>query len=133
MAIERTTSQGLEEFKGRVESVELEDSRIAEAGKQYHIKIKALDVDVKGETGFIHEWIRLPETSTAKTVPTGSVVDRYLVQLEIVLKAVKNATTVDEAFKAMVGRTFQFKRIVLGKGFSGHEARQYWAVVSLIS
>jgi hypothetical protein len=133
MGIERTEAQGLEEFKGTVESVELEDSKLIDAGSQFHIKIKALDVKVEGKTGYIHDWIRQTETTTANSVPRGSVIDRYLAQLEIVMPEVKKCTTVEQAFKLLVGKTFTFKKMALGKAFSGHEARSYWLETKLWS
>jgi hypothetical protein len=132
MAIERKQSEGLAEFEGQVLSVEKEDSRIESAGSQYHIKIKPLNIEVKGKTGegVMHEWIRLPPTAEEDSVPEGSVIDRYLQQMELVESSVKKATTLKQAFECLVGNKYVFKRMKLGKSFTDgnktYDARESW-------
>jgi hypothetical protein len=89
-------------------------------------------VEIKGKTGMLHEWIRSPPTSTNESVPQGSVVDRYLQQVEIVVPAARKAKTVIEALLMMKGKKFKFKRLKLGKAFEGHEAREYFVPVAAL-
>jgi len=128
--VERIESGGLEEFNGTVVSVEAEtgvDERV-----QYHIKIDPEGIEVKGPTGALHEWIALSKTASETGVPQGSVVERYLTQIEICISAAKKANTVKEAFELMVGKKFRFKKIKLGKDFDGHKAKEYMVPVALV-
>jgi hypothetical protein len=125
--VERTSPNILEEFKGEVVSVDLEKNQFADSeSDQYHVSIKGLDIEVSGKTGLIHEWIRLSPKTRQEAVPEGSIVDKYLTQLELVLPEAKKMKTVDEAFKLMVGKSFVFKKVKLGKSFEGHAARSIW-------
>jgi len=137
MAIERKASEGLIEFKGKVVSAVKEDSKIENVGSQYHIQMEPIDVEVKGESGFFHEWVRLPPTATETSVPEGSVLDRYLQQMELIESGVKKASSLVEAFECLVGNTYLFKRMKLGKSFSDgktvHEARESWVPVQKIA
>ena len=138
MAIERKQSEGLTEFEGEVISVEKEDSKLESAGSQYHIKIKPLNIEVKGDSGFFHEWVRLSGTATEESVPEGSVLDRYLQQMELVEDDVKKASTLGDAFKCLVGNKYMFKRMKLGKSFTDesgktHAARESWVCVSKLA
>lgn len=122
--VERTESgKGLDEFEGVVEKVEFESG--IEDRKQYHITIGPTSLVVKGATGKIHEWIPMSPKSTEESVPQGSVMDRYLTQVEICITEAKKAPTCSAALNLMVGKKFRFKRLKLGKDFDGHAAREY--------
>ena len=121
--VERTQSKGLDEFEGIVESVDFESG--IDDRSQYHIKIKPTNVVVKGPTGQIHEWVPMSPKATDESVPQGSVMDRYLGQLEIALTGVDRAKTVTEALAMMVGKKFRFKKLKLGKDYEGHAAKGY--------
>ena len=130
--VERVEPKLLESFTGVVQDVQLESNEVGDnKTNQYHISIKAKDVEIKGKTGLIHEWIRLPPTAKEDSIPQGSVVDRYLQQLEVAVPEAKDAKTLADAFALMKGKTFKFKRMKLGKAFEGHEARNYWSPISL--
>lgn len=130
--VERVEPKLLDEFTGTVQDVQLESNEVGdEETNQYHISIKADDIDVRGKTGMIHEWIRMSKTAKEDSIPQGSVVDRYLQQLEIAVPEAKKAKTLADAFDLMKGKKFKFKRMKLGKSFEGHEARNYWCPVSL--
>jgi hypothetical protein len=118
----------LNECDAVVVDVTLESNQLQQGATQYHITLDPENIEIKGKTGFLHEWIRSPKTSTNELVPPGSVVDRYLQQVEIVLPEAKKAKTVLEALLLMKGKKFKFKRLKLGKAFEGHEAREYWTV-----
>jgi hypothetical protein len=128
--IERT---GLEEVDAVVVDVMLESNQLQQGATQYHITLDPENVEIKGKTGLLHEWIRVPKTATSESIPQGSVVDRYLQQVEIVLPEAKKAKTVLEALQLMKGKKFKFKRLKLGKAFEGHEAREYWCCVSRLA
>jgi hypothetical protein len=129
--VERTEAKGLEECTAVVTNIGLESNKLESGATQWHIEMDPEDVEIKGKTGKLHEWIRLPGTATEESVPQGSVVDRYLQQVEIALPEAKKAKTVKEAFEMMKDKKFKFKRLKLGKAFEGHEARAYWAPVGL--
>jgi hypothetical protein len=129
--VTRTEAKGLESCTATVTGIELESNKLEAGATQWHIEMDPEDVEIKGKTGKLHEWIRLPGTATEESVPQGSVVDRYLQQLEIAIPEAKKAKTLREAFEMMKGKKFKFKRLKLGKAFEGHEARAYWAPISL--
>lgn len=132
--VERSTSQGLEEFKGLVADVVLEKNTFGDTeSDQYHITMKPEGLQMKGKTGFIHEWIRLSAKATQKSVPEGSIIERYLSQLEVVLPDTKKAKTLDEAFAMLKGKRFLFRRVKLGRAFEGKPAREMWVPVNPIA
>ena len=57
--------------------------------------------------------------------------------MELVESGVKKANTLTEAFECLVGNSYLFKRMKLGKSFSDasgktHDARESWVCVSKI-
>ena len=90
------------------------------------------DMKVGGKTGKIHDWIPLSATSSNDSIAKGSVLDGFLRQVEICLKGAKTAKTVSEALGMMVGKTFQFHRVELGRAYEGNPARQYSVPVQLL-
>lgn len=125
--VDRSTSNALEEFVGVVEDVVLEKNTFADNDSdQFHIIMDPEDVDIQGKTGKLHEWVRLSPKTTDTTVPEGSVVERYLSQIELVVTEAKKAKTLKEAFDMMKGKKFQFKRVALGRAFEGKPARKLW-------
>ena len=128
--VERIESTGLDEFEGIVESVQLESG--IEDRKQYHVTIDATNVEIAGATGKLHEWIPVSSKSTEEAVQQGSVLDRYLTQIEICLPAAKKAKTVEEAFGMMNGKKFKFRRLKHGKDYDGNKAREYMTPVQLL-
>lgn len=131
--VQRTESnKKLDDFEGKVVSVELEEG--IDQRKQYHITIDPIGFKVGGATGKLHEWIGLSPRATQEQVPQGSVMDRYLQQIEICLgKPARDAATVDVALKMLAGKKFKFSRIKLGKDFDGKSAREYIVPVSQVA
>jgi hypothetical protein len=122
--VQRIESSGkIEELDATVESVVLEKSAIGHG--QYKLTLKPHNVEVKAKTGRFFEWIPLSKTATQEAVPQGSVVEKYLMQMEICVPAVKKAATLEDAFKLLIGKRFIFKRFKLGKSFEGNAAREY--------
>lgn len=124
-------SNKLDEFDGIVTSVELETG--VSDRMQYHITIKPTSFEVKSPSGAMHEWIPRSPKATEESVPQGSVMDRYLTQVEICISAAKKAVTIEAALKLCVGKKFRFKRLKLGKDFEGHPARDYIVPVALLN
>jgi hypothetical protein len=123
----------LEEFTGKVTEVVLEKSTFEDTEQdQYHIVMAPEDIQIKGKTGALHEWVKLSAKATQKSVPEGSIVERYLSQLEVVLPDAKKAKTLSEAFGMMKGKTFKFKRLKLGRPFQGKPAKEMWTPVELV-
>jgi hypothetical protein len=118
--------KALQEFEAKVISVELEHG--VEDRRQYHIKM-----DRGGDAKILNEWISLSPRATEETIQQGSVIDRFLTQLEICIKAAKSAKTVGDAMKMMEGKKFRFQRIKLGKDFNGQPAREYYVPVALLA
>jgi len=127
--VTRTETTPLEECEGIVESVAIEDGINR---PQYHITIDATNVEIGGATGKLHEWIPMSPKATEESIPQGSVMDRFLTQIEICISAAKKASTVNEAMNMMVGKKFKFKKLKLGKDFEGHAAKDYWVPVALL-
>ncbi len=126
MAFEVTKGQ-FEEFEGVVEDVKLEPTNLkGEEGEQYHIIIKPTNVEIKGKTGMMHEWIRVTAKATDESVPEGSVLHRFLTELWTVDKETKSMGTHTEMFNALRGKKFKWVKKTLGKSFDGHDAKEYW-------
>lgn len=122
--VERKESQGgLDEFDGKV--VEVKEEIGMNENTQFHIEIEPTSIKVGGKTGRVHEWVPLSKTSNDSAVAKGSVMDAFLKHLEIALPAAKKAPTVTEALNLMVGKTFHFQKIELGRAYGGKDAKQY--------
>lgn len=123
--VQRIESKGLpDEFSGTVDAVKCEPG--FEGRMQYCISIIPSDVDVSGSaTQRLWEWYPMSATCSEEGVPNGSVMERILTQIEIVLPAAKKAKTLSEAFNLLVGRKLRFQRIKLGRDFDGHAAKEY--------
>jgi len=131
--VERTTANLLVEFNGTVEDVQLEKNTYADADNdQFHITMKPVDKEIKGKTGLLHEWIRMSPKSKEEMIPEGSILDKYLTQVEMLVPEAKKAKTLSDAFNCMKGKKFTFKKVKLGRAFEGHAAREYWVPVSKI-
>ena len=94
--------------------------------------MKPEDLEVKGPSGAMHEWIGLSKKATEDKVPQGSVMDRYLTQIEMLIDGADKAKTIGEAFAMMVGKKFRFKKIKLGRDFDGHKAKEYIVPVFIV-
>jgi hypothetical protein len=134
--VQRTKAAIFDVFIGKVDDVKIVDDpvREEEEGQQYHIEMSCLDKEIKGETGKLHEWIRISAKATDDTVPEGSVLDKYLEELESVLPdARKEGLTIMQVLSLMKGKVFQFRKKKLGRSFEGHEAKPYWTPVRLLT
>jgi len=143
MAWKTKKSEGLTEFNGKVDSVNVEVSTLqsGEEQTQYHISIvpvspkNLVEKISKSKTKMMHEWIRLTDTSSEEEVAEGSVLHKYLEELISISKIkddVINADTITDAIKIMEGKTFEFRAKKLGKSFGGHEAKDYWTPVNIV-
>lgn len=131
--VDRMTQTGLEEFEGKVMDVVLEKNTFQDTeSDQYHITMEPTTLTVKGKTGLLHEWLRLSPKTTQTAVPEGSVVERYLAQVELCLTEARKLKTLDEALKLMKGKTFLFKKVKLGRSYEGRPAREVWTPIRLI-
>lgn len=128
--VKRSESSGLDEFEGKVTDVKFETT--ADGRRQYHLFIDPKDFEVKGPSRSMHEWVPLSAKAKEDDIPQGSVMDRYLQQLEICIKEAKNAVTVKDVFNLMKGKDFRFQRIKLGKDYDGHQARDYIVPVARV-
>ena len=128
--VERHTEE-FTDFIGTVEDIDKEVDKFNEDREEYHIQMKPEGIEVKGDTGFIHEWIKMSAKATDVVIPEGSVLDNYIKELEILNKDVKKMVSVSEVFAWMVGKKFRFVRKKLGRAYQGHEAKSYWTPVSL--
>ena len=129
--MERKESQGLQKFDAVVKTVEAETG--AEGRTQYHITMEPIGIEITGATGVLHEWVPMSATATEDSIPQGSVLDRYLSQVEICIDEAEKAKTVEKALKLMVGKKFTFKKMKLGKDFDGHKAREYAVPVAVLA
>jgi hypothetical protein len=120
----RNDAQGLTNFEGVVSKVEFQPSQTGEYPDQYKITIKT---DVSKKSGFMYEWVGLSKNTTDKEIPTGSVIERYITEIETVLpEAKKPELTVGEIFNLLVGKKFKFVRKTLGKAYKGNPAKEFW-------
>ena len=130
--VDRTEAKSFDEFTGKVHKISYEQAKSDDRQPQYHIEIEPQDVEIKGKTGLMHEWIRVPSTSTQTSVPQGSVIDAYIRALERLDKKVKDIKSVEDALLWMKGKTFRFTKEVLGKSYGTYPASAYWVPVQLV-
>jgi hypothetical protein len=131
--VERTAPTGLESFEGKVVDIVLEKNTFQDTeSDQYHISMEPTTLAVKGKTGFLHEWLRLSPKTTQTAVPEGSVVERYLAQVELCIPEARKEKTLDAALKLMKGRLFEFRKVKLGRSYEGRPAREVWTPVRLV-
>jgi hypothetical protein len=123
MAVGRVESQGMQSFTAQVADVKLEED--TEGKRQYHLYLKPKGMVIKGPTGFLHEWIPMSQTTTDDGVAKGSAMDMFLRQLEIAEPAAKKANTISQAMQAMVGNSYLFEKMELGRAYQGNAAKQY--------
>jgi len=126
--VERTESKEFSEFEGTVEQVEEVDSKLKDNSKQYKLSLKTQI----SSTGYMYEWINIPETAKGDSVPEGSNLDKYLIEVEMLHSEVKEISTVTDALKFLVGKTYLFKKKKLGKSYKGQEAKEFWVPVKEI-
>ncbi len=130
--MERTKSEGLEEFEGTITDVSIDPSTNKDIeGDQYHIQMEPVDKELlkESKTGCMHEWIKIPPTATPESAPEGSILDRFVQELEILDSSLKNVKGHKEIFESLKGKKFLFKKKKLGKAYDGHEAHEYWTPV----
>lgn len=131
--VQRTESTGkLDEFTATVTSITLEQGVTADR-KQYHILMAPEGLEIKGPSGALHEWVPMSPKATDDKIPQGSVMDRYLQQVEICVPAAKKEASVAAALNLLVGKKFRFQKIKLGKDFDGHAAREYAVPVQAVN
>ncbi len=123
--VERKESTGMNEYKGKVVEVESGVTSNYSDSEQFHIIIEPVGFTVAGKTGKMHEYIALSKTSSNDAIAKGSVMDMYLRELERVLPEAKKAATVEDALRLMVGKTFKFEKMELGRGYQGNAPREY--------
>ncbi len=132
--VERTASQGLENFEGIVSNIEFQPSTGKDLPNQYKITIKT---EVSKKSGFMYEWLNVPPTADEEHIPEGSNADKYLQEVEACMPEAKKAKTIGEALKMMVGKNFKWTRKKLGKSFKdkkgSHEAKEFWVPQSLLA
>jgi hypothetical protein len=120
--VTRKESSGqLDSFEGTVTKIGFETG----IAKQYHLHIEPSSFEVKGATKELHEWVPLSPTATEGEVPQGSVMDRYLTQVEICVPEAKKAATVKEALDMLIGKKVRFQRMKLGRDYNGQAAKEY--------
>jgi len=134
--VERTKAEGLDEFQGTVLEVTLEPSQLEgmEDQEQFHIFMEPVDKKImkNSKTGGFHEWIRLSPKATESSVPEGSVADRYIEEIELLIPEAKKKKLITEVFQLLKDKTFLFKKKKLGRSYEGKEAKGYWVPVKLI-
>jgi hypothetical protein len=131
--VQKTESQGWEDFEGEVVDVMLEEPKEEGYQSQWHILMKPLNRKMKKEGSYMHEWVRQTSTTTDTSVPQGSVISRFVEELEMLHgKQVKDLKTVAEVFNFMKGKKYLFKQKVLGQSFNKNPASAYWTPVKLL-
>ena len=96
-------------FTGIVEEVREEQGY--KKFKTIHIIIKAEDIEIKGETGRMHDYIHTPSFFE---IDEGSNADKYLSQVEKLIPQARDKNNLLEALKLMVGKRFKFEIKMLG-------------------
>jgi hypothetical protein len=130
--VERTQSQGFEEFEGVVKSVEVVPSGIPNddgtKANQYKVTIQT----PKTRTGFMYTWIKIPATATDTSIPQDSNLDKYIKAIERIDSSVKKIAGHADAMKWLVGKELLFSREKLGKAYKGKEPGDIWVPIRII-
>ena len=129
--VERIESSGMEDFEGIVEKIELKEG--IEGRQQYELTIKPTSFVVKGPSGRMHEWLPMSKTAKDTSIAQGSVMDKFLMQVEIMFNEAKKKPTVTEELNILVGKKFKFKRLKLGRDFNEKKAREYLVPVAYLA
>lgn len=132
--VDRAKPEFVDRFVGEIISANIETSQNVEISQlQYHLQLKPDNVELlkSSKTGFFHEWIRISEKTEDGKIVEGSVLDRYVAEIELLIPETKKLKTHKEVFDSVVGKRFEFARKKLGKSFSGHDAKEYWIPISL--
>lgn len=131
--VERTEAKGLDEFEGTVKSVEKVESKIdnSDGSKAYQYEV-LMETDASS-TGKMHNWLRIPKTATETSVPDGSVLDRFIQELEVLDKTLRKKDKVEDVLTWMIEKKFKFVKKKLGKAFDGKEAADYWVPVQILN
>ena len=123
--VERTSSEGVEEFEGQVKLIEVVPDTFNEGQNQFHIAIapndEALLKDTK--TGMFHEWLSITKTTTEKSVAEGSKLDNYLKEVEVCIKEAKKCETIKDALETLKGKNIRFVKKVIGRTHDGKESK----------
>lgn len=124
--VERTEAKGLEEFEGKVESIEIVESKLpfddGTPAKQFQITMST----EASKTGNMYQWLRISQTATDTTIPEGSSLDRYLQAVERIHPEAKKIDKIEKALAIMVGNNYRFVKEQLGKAYGGKAAADYW-------
>jgi hypothetical protein len=122
--VNRKTPEFTTEFNGKVVNITIEKDK--NEMSQYHLEILPLDLEIKGKTGYMHEWIRITKETTDTDIIEGSILDFYIQDLELCDKSVKNMKTHQEVLFFMKDKCFQFAKKKYGKSFNGKDAAEHW-------
>ena len=128
--VERTTAKTFDEFEGIIEDVQVEPSNLDnDTSEQYHLFIKPTNVEIEGKTGFIHEWVRISPKCTDESIQEGSVLDKFIQQIEILDSATKKMTRHMDVMLSLKGKKYLFKKVKHGRSFEDKPAKEYWTPV----
>ncbi len=133
--VERTKTEGIEEFEGTITDITFEQSELkGDKQEQYHISMTPNDTKLleDSKTGMLHTWIKFSDKATQESIPEGSVLDRFLTEIETLHTETKKLKTVDETMQFIKGKKYLFKTKRLGKAYDGHEAKAYWVPVKAL-
>ncbi len=132
--VERTSSEGIDQFEGTVEIIEKTDDQLNVGREQWHIAMKPSDESLLKDTktGMFHEWIPITKTTTETTVAEGSKLDNYLKELEACIPQAKKSESVEEELGTMKDKKIRFIRKVLGKSFEGNPSKPVFVPNAII-
>ena len=102
---------------------------------QFKLTIETSDT----EKGVMYEWIKFPGAGDKRRRTVGSIMDRYMEEIERFTSddELKEMNDFKDYFEFLVGKTFEWKRKALGRSFTDkngitHQAKQTWVPVKLI-
>ena len=123
--VQRKTAEVLEEFDGMVSKIEIVPDQINEGQEQYHLEMTPDDKEMlkESKTGKFHVWIRKTKTTKEDSIAEGSILDRYITEIEAVFKEAKQKQTIFEALSVMKNVRCHFIRKTLGKKYKGFDSK----------
>jgi hypothetical protein len=131
--VERTKSEGVDQFIGQVVSIDIVDDKQNPGRKQYHIQIEPEDSSllVGTATGKFHEWLSITKTTTDTSVAEGSKLDNYLKEIEIMFPEAKRTEKIKDVLDLLLNKKIKFVKKVIGKSYEGKESKPCFVPHSL--
>jgi|TARA_R100001530_G_scaffold136375_1_gene116836 hypothetical protein len=123
--VEVTKSELVSEFDGVCKTIEVVEDQLNEGQQQIHLEIEPCDPDLlkNSKTGRFHVYLRMTKSCTENSVAEGSVIHRYLQEVNAALPESKDKDLLLDSIRTLKDKKMHYVSKVLGKSYGGHESR----------